>query len=157
MDDGLFNVVALEALPHFVEDVQHIVHGVCRVLIALQKTVEQAASSILSHKSRKRLRFNESWHDHLGKPLLSLLHPGVVDVVFEAVEVMLDNGHQTLVVFPVKVAACTVNTGTNALQNITLGDANERVDFVHVGKPEDAGLNCLVSLEVLQNKESSEQ
>lgn len=152
MDDGLLGIVALEALPYLVEDVEHVVHGIGWLLVALQEPVEKPPSTILCDEARQRLRLNEGGHHHLDKLLFGLLHPSVVYVVFQAVKIVLDNGHESLVVFPVEFSSCAVHARPNALQNVAFRNADEGVDLVNIRKPEDAWLYRFISLEVLLKK-----
>ena len=69
------------------------------------------------------------------------------DVVFERVEVVLDDADEALVVVPVKVAAGSVGARPDALEDVALGDADERENLVDVGQPEQARRDRVFALE----------
>ena len=120
------DIVALETLPYLVENAQDVVHRVRRRIRARQQAIQQTASRIVGHKARQRLRLYERRHHHLVQPLLDFLHPRVVDIVLERVEVMLDDRHEALIVAPLKLARRAIDTRAHTLEHIALGNAHKR-------------------------------
>ena len=60
---------------------------------------------------------------------------------------MLDDADEALVVVPVKVAAGSVGARSDALEDVALGDADERENLVDVGQPEQARRDRVLALE----------
>lgn len=48
-----FHIVALQALPHLVHQVQDVVHAVSRLTVGIEKTVKQPSTTITGRESRK--------------------------------------------------------------------------------------------------------
>ena len=140
MYDGFLHVVALQAAPYLVEEVQYIIHAERRLRVGVHKTVEESATAIGGSEARQRLAFDKSGNNHLGQPLLRFRHPGVIDVVLKTIQVVLDNRDETFVVFPLKWPYCILLPGTDTLQHVAFSNTNEREHFVDVRQPEDARL-----------------
>ena len=87
----LLHVEALQALPNLVEEVENIVHAVRRCGVCVQDPVEQPSTSVCGREAGQTLAFNQCRDSHLRQLLLRLGHPGVVDVVLEAVQIVLDH------------------------------------------------------------------
>lgn len=118
--DRFFHVVALQALPDFVQQVEYVIHAVGRLRVGVEKAVEESATSVAGGKARQRLALDEGWNDHLRETLLCLYHPGVVNIVLEAVQIVLDNRDKTLVIGPLELSSCRIATRTNALKHVAL-------------------------------------
>jgi hypothetical protein len=69
----------------------------------------------------------------------------VVDVVFERVEVVLDDRDESLVVVPLVVSSDSTVSWSNTLQDVGFSDADERENLVDVRKPEDSGNDDVVA------------
>lgn len=133
LDYALLDVEGLETLPHLVEEVENIVHAESWCCATSDEAIEQTTSSIRSDETRKRLRFDEGRYDHLVEALLRLLHPCVVDVVLETVQIVLDNSDEALVIVPIVVTSNSFSPGTNPLQDVAFGDTDEGKNFMDVG------------------------
>ena len=79
----------------------------------------------------------DAWNDHLVELLLEDLHPGVVDIEFQALEVMLNDLQEAVIL---------VVIGLLGLIPV-LGQEDEGQHLVHVGQPEDTGYDSIFSLE----------
>lgn len=157
LGDRLLDVVALKCFPDLVEDVEDVVHREGRSTVALNKSTEESSSSLVGDEAWQRLALDEGGDNHLSELPLRLLNPGMVDVVLERVEVVLDDLDESLVVLPLKRSAdALVVAGSDALENVLFGDANEREELVDVGQPEDTRDDAVVVLEGLQVVRQSE-
>lgn len=150
-------MVALERLEDLVENVEDVVHGEDdRARRRVHDAVEDPVAALGRDEAGERLRLDEGRNDHLCELLLGFGDPGVVDVVFERVKVVLDHADEALVVGPLERAARpVVGAGSNALEDVMLGDADEREELVDIGQPEDARVDRVVVLEALQKKRES--
>lgn len=115
LDDGVFDVVALEAIPDLVQHIEHVVHGKGRRSIALQKTVEKSAPAIVGHKAGQRLGFDYRRNNHFCELLFCLLDPGVVNVVFKTIQIVLHDGHKPFVIIPIEISAGAIDARADTL------------------------------------------
>lgn len=156
LHDALLHVVALEALPDLVEKVEDVIHARRRLVAPTahaDHAREHPATAIRGDEAGQRLGLDQCRDDHLTQLLLDLEHPRVVDVVLEAVEVMLNDANETLVRLPVQFArARLVHARGNTLLSVRLGNADEREDLLDVGEPEDAGHYHIFALELLKSQ-----
>jgi hypothetical protein len=73
----------------------------------------------------------------------------VIDVVFQAVEIVSDDRDKPFIVVPVKSAYRPFLSRSNALKHIALSNANERKHFVDIRQPENAWYDGIFSIERL--------
>jgi len=148
---ALLHMIALQRLPHLVEDVEDIVHAERRSGTALDESIEQSRSSLRRLEPRKGLRLDDCWDDHLGEFLLGFGDPGVVDVVLQRIEIVLDDSDELLVVGPFELASCSVIfPRVDSFVDVVFGYADEGEEFVDVGEPEDSGDDGVVEFEALR-------
>jgi hypothetical protein len=69
----------------------------------------------------------------------------VVNVVFQAVEIVLDHGDQTLIIVTIDRTDGVFFARVDALEQIALNYRNERQNLVDIGKPEYPGNNGLLA------------
>lgn len=157
---ALLHVIALEALPDLVEQVEDIVHAgsrLCLALHALQHPGEHPSRSVRGDEAGQRLGFDECRDHHLIQTFLDLQHPGVVDVVFERIEIVLHDADKPLVRLPIELATTSlVITGRDALLGIRFCDANEGEDLLHIREPENTRYDDIFTFESLANQHKEE-
>ena len=73
----------------------------------------------------------------------------MVDIVLETVEVVLDDGDETLIVIPVEGTDGVLLARANALEHVALGNADEGEHLVDVREPEDAWDDAVLAVERL--------
>lgn len=95
-DDGVFQVECLHRLVDVVEQGQQIVHAESWLVGRLQQLAEEPVVFI-GDKAGQRLRLNNGRHDHLVELLLQHLHPSMIDVELQTLQIMLDDLQQAIV------------------------------------------------------------
>lgn len=146
---ALLHIIALQTLPNLIQQVQNIIHAIRRLAVRIEQSVEESSATVACGEARQGLALNECGDNHLGEFFLGLEHPGMVDVVLETVEIVLDDGDEALVVVPVEGPEGVLFTWANALEHVTLGNADEGEHLVDVREPEDAWDDGLLPSESL--------
>ena len=133
-DDRVLQEVRLHRLEDVVHEAEEVVHRVRRHGVGLQQLAQEPI--VLDRdEARQRLRLDDGRHDHLDQLLLQRLHPGVVDVELETLEVVLDDLQQTFVLVVVRLLRLVP----------VLGQEHERQHLVHVRQPERARVDGVVA------------
>lgn len=81
----------------------------------------------------------------------------MVDVVFQRIEIVLDDSNELLVVGPFELASgSVVLSRVDPLVDVVFSYADEGEEFVDVGEPEDSGDDGVVEFEALWNGKRDE-
>lgn len=66
------------------------------------------------------------------KTFLRFLHPSVIDVVLERIEIMFDDSDESFVIIPFVVSSDSAISWSDTLQDVGFSDADEGEDLVNV-------------------------